>query len=424
MMELSESISGALGDLSGLTVFSDLKKDPLLAAFKNILEILDTKDMSAQGPGLPWKERSGMVREVLSAWAGLVKALTDFKPEGDYSFYSALAFLTMVSENPFTMAAEHSAFENEALVKAGDLSGAFDIPSLLAVTATGDLSRLGRIAAFDISALAVYIASFLRASGLENQALLVEAEGQVINPSGRLATRPASPSNATETVTAGFSGDEPAGGITDFSLRSVWSETAAAVFPEGTPWAASLPAYVKYLRGHGAGMLGLYQSFRWVIEDGKGKAQPAAEFNPVNLSELSGNEEVRSLAVSNTQNFVEGKSARNLLLCGPGADSALLIKAVCRKYAGRGLRLIELSGEAVGLLPSIAGYLSRRGLKFVVFIDDLLGGAGGGSFPRLPSLPSNMAIYAVSGRRPAEEQLSLAEHSGFTVMICPPDKES
>jgi hypothetical protein len=418
MTNLTESISGALGDLSGLTVFSGLKKDPLVNAFRNLLEILDTKDIHDRGANLPWKARSGIVREILAAWADFVKALTDFRPEGDYSFYAALAFLTMVSENPFTMAAEHSVFENEALVRAGDLSNAFDIPALLAVTATGDLSRLGRIAAFDISALAVYIASFLRASGMEDQAMLVEAEGKVINPAGASETRPAPPPGATATITTGFPGDEAAGGIADFNFRSVWAETAAAVFPEGTPWAASLPAYVKYLRGHGAGALGLYQAFRWVMEDGKGKPRPSVEFNPMSLSDLSGSGDRRSLVISNTQNFLEGKPARNLFLCGPGVANPLLVKAVCRKYAGRGLRLIELSGETLDCLPAAAEYLSRRGLKFVVFIEGFWD--GGGLFPPLPSLPSNTVIYAASGGRPAEEQLSLAENHGFTLVIEPP----
>jgi hypothetical protein len=416
-MDLADLISAALVDLAGLTVFSGLKKDPLLAAFKNLLETLDSKDLQ----NLPWKARSGVLREVLTAWAGLVKALTEFKPEGDYSFYSALAFLTMVSENPFTMAAEHSAFENEDLIKAGDLSNAFDIPSLLAVTATGDLARLNRIACFDISALASYVASFLRASGMEDQALLVEAEGRLINPAGLSGREDnASRSEETATVTTGFPGDEAAGFVVDFSLRSVWSETAAAVFPETRSWAASLPAYVKYLRGHGAGVLGLYQSFRWAAETGRGSLEPAADFNPLNFSEITGYEEQRSLIVSNTADLVEGKPARNLLFCGPGPEKMAIIKAACRKYAGRGLRLIEVPVKMFDSLPSIAEYLSRRGLKFVIFSDDFLRGSAGDPFLRPGVLPSNAAIYAADSRLPSKEQVSRAEQLGFCVMIDKP----
>jgi hypothetical protein len=154
-------------------------------------------------------------------------------------------------------------------------------------------------------------------------------------------------------------------------------------------------------------------------ETGRDRLEPAVDFNPLGLSDIAGYDDQCALIISNTRDFVEGKPARNLLLSGPGAGKPAIIKAVCRKYAGRGLRLIEVSGGMLSRLPSIAEYLARRGLKFIIFIDEFPWGEAGVSFPRLGPLPSNTAVYAAGSRLPGKEQAFQAESLGFSVIPFP-----
>ena len=110
----------------------------------------------------------------------------------------------------------------------------------------------------------------------------------------------------------------------------------------------------------------------------------------------------------NTKQFVEGKSANNVLLTGArGTGKSSLIKACLNEYAKQGLRLIEVDKADLVDLPDIVDVVSDRPEKFIVFCDDLSFEEGEPGYKALKSIldgtiaaaSPNVLIYATSNRR-------------------------
>ncbi|MDR1863129.1 MAG: ATP-binding protein [Treponema sp.] len=358
--------------------------------------------------GLKQHPLLGALRDLLEALPGESSALVGrwssfmslfVKYNRNYSFYDTMAELVLRDENPFTLRAEQA--------------GASGVDSVLLVLSGNDLVRLGRIAALDLSELAACVARRLEA--VDGEAKLTDAEAAVLR---------AAEGNA--------------------------GSGAGAFFVRGSRWGEGLREFAGYIRDNGAGLLGVYPSFRWNLKEGG--LRPVANPDPVVQADLYGYEAQRSVVVSNTFKFLEGRPANNLLLYGDrGTGKSATIKAVCGEYAGRGLRLLEVRKEDLSELPVIMETLGRRAPRFVVFIDDLAFEAVDASFTALKALleggverrPPNAVIYATSNRRhlvkerhsdravnddvrdfdTMQEQLSLSDRFGLTVVFSSPTQE-
>lgn len=110
----------------------------------------------------------------------------------------------------------------------------------------------------------------------------------------------------------------------------------------------------------------------------------------------------------NTKQFVDGKSANNVLLTGArGTGKSSLIKACLNEYSAFGLRLIEVDKADLVDLPDIVDVVSERPEKFIVYCDDLSFEEGEPGYKALKSIldgsisaaSSNVLIYATSNRR-------------------------
>lgn len=110
----------------------------------------------------------------------------------------------------------------------------------------------------------------------------------------------------------------------------------------------------------------------------------------------------------NTQRFVEGFPANNILLTGArGTGKSSLIKACLNAFVGQGLRLIEIDKEHLVDLPAIMDLINGRAEKFIIFCDDLTFEAGESGYKRLKTALDgslsrqcqNLLIYATSNRR-------------------------
>jgi len=110
----------------------------------------------------------------------------------------------------------------------------------------------------------------------------------------------------------------------------------------------------------------------------------------------------------NTQQFVNGRSANNVLLWGSrGTGKSSLIKAILNEFSDHGLRLIEVEKEHLIDLPDIVEQLFERPERFVLFCDDLSFEADDASYKSLKAVldgsiaapPENVLIYATSNRR-------------------------
>ncbi len=120
-------------------------------------------------------------------------------------------------------------------------------------------------------------------------------------------------------------------------------------------------------------------------------------------------------------------------------------------YAAKGLRLVQLKKNQIGIFPELVKELSKNPLKFIIFIDDLSFNDVEEDYKNLKSLleggvesrPDNVLVYATSNRRHLvkesfadrkaddvhahdnmEEKLSLADRFGITVTFLSPDQET
>jgi predicted AAA+ superfamily ATPase len=110
----------------------------------------------------------------------------------------------------------------------------------------------------------------------------------------------------------------------------------------------------------------------------------------------------------NTLQFVDGKTANNVLLTGArGTGKSSLIRACLHEYAPRGLRLIEVDKADLTDLPDIVEVVAQRPEKFIIFCDDLSFEDGEPGYKALKSIldgsvaaaTPNVLIYATSNRR-------------------------
>ncbi|MEI8169985.1 MAG: ATP-binding protein [Rhodoferax sp.] len=141
---------------------------------------------------------------------------------------------------------------------------------------------------------------------------------------------------------------------------------------------------------------------------GHGALEPVRHVGAMCLSDLKEIETQKEKIHLNTQQFVNGKTANNVLLTGArGTGKSSLIKACLHEYADRGLRLIEVDKADLVDLPDIVDVVSERPEKFIVFCDDLSFEDGEPGYKALKSIldgsvaatTPNVLIYATSNRR-------------------------
>jgi uncharacterized protein len=141
---------------------------------------------------------------------------------------------------------------------------------------------------------------------------------------------------------------------------------------------------------------------------GHGTLEPVRHISNIGLADLQEIDGQKEKIDSNTQHFVRGKPANNVLLTGArGTGKSSLIKACLNEYAAQGLRLIEIDKSDLIDLPDIVDIVSERAEKFIIFCDDISFEEGDGSYKALKSIldgsvaasAPNMLIYATSNRR-------------------------
>jgi predicted AAA+ superfamily ATPase len=141
---------------------------------------------------------------------------------------------------------------------------------------------------------------------------------------------------------------------------------------------------------------------------GPGVLSAVRHVSAIALEDLREIDEQKEKIQRNTEQFVRGLPANNVLLTGArGTGKSSLIKACLNAYAGRGLRLIEIDKDDIVDLPDIVELISDRPEKFIVFCDDLSFEDGESGYKALKSIldgsvaaaAPNLLIYATSNRR-------------------------
>lgn len=164
-----------------------------------------------------------------------------------------------------------------------------------------------------------------------------------------------------------------------------------------------------FYKDYGVGMFGLNKAFR--IEE---KPQGGILFRPINnmdtvmLSDLVGYEIQKKKLVENTEAFVRGKRANNVLLFGDsGTGKSTSIKAIVNQYYDDGLRMIEIYKHQFQYLSTVIADIKNRNYKFIIYMDDLSFEEFEIEYKYLKAVieggvetrPDNILIYATSNRR-------------------------
>ncbi len=209
-----------------------------------------------------------------------------------------------------------------------------------------------------------------------------------------------------------------------------------------------------FYRQFGVGMFGLNRAFR-IQNLGAG-----VEFLPINntdkvmLSDMVGYEIQKKQLVDNTEAFLRGYPANNVLLYGDaGTGKSSSVKALINEYYDSGLRMIEIYKHQFRDLSEIIATIKNRNYRYIIFIDDLSFEENELEYKFLKAVieggvetrPDNILIYATSNRRhliketwkdrgdmeyqddihhsdTMEEKLSLAARFGVAINYSTPDR--
>jgi predicted AAA+ superfamily ATPase len=149
-------------------------------------------------------------------------------------------------------------------------------------------------------------------------------------------------------------------------------------------------------------------AFRYRKRGHAGVLEPVRHVATIRLAELKEIDGQKERLVRNTRQFVEGKTANNVLLTGArGTGKSSLIKACLNEFSARGLRLIEVDKADLVELPDLVDLVAGRPERFIVFCDDLSFDEGEPGYKALKSIldgsvaqsSDNVLIYATSNRR-------------------------
>jgi predicted AAA+ superfamily ATPase len=141
---------------------------------------------------------------------------------------------------------------------------------------------------------------------------------------------------------------------------------------------------------------------------GHGTLEPVRHVAAMRLEDLKEIDGQKEKIQRNTEQFVRGLPANNVLLTGArGTGKSSLIKACLNAYAPQGLRLIEVDKADLTDLPDIVEVVAGRPEYFIVFCDDLSFEDGEPGYKALKSIldgsvaaaTPNVLIYATSNRR-------------------------
>ena len=208
-----------------------------------------------------------------------------------------------------------------------------------------------------------------------------------------------------------------------------------------------------FYKEFGVGKFGLNKAFRIIEDRHRAVIEPIVNVEHVYLKDIIGYELQKQKLIENTDRFIQGKPANNVLLFGDaGTGKSSSIKAVLNEYYDRGLRIIEVYKHQFHSLSSILEQIQDRNYRFIIYMDDLSFEESELEYKYLKAIiegglgrrPGNVLIYATSNRRhlirekfsdkrelddelhvndTVQEKLSLVARFGVTIYYGSPDKK-
>lgn len=233
--------------------------------------------------------------------------------------------------------------------------------------------------------------------------------------------------------------------VREILIGMPWWETGKAEAPLMEKWDGQLDALEEYYLKNGYGVFSSHLAFKYIDEE----LIPIRSVDPIRLTDLKNYELQRQQVVDNTESFINGLPANNVLLYGDrGTGKSSTVHALLNEYYSKGLRMIEMTKYELENLTALREELADSPLKFIIYIDDLSFDSGDTTFNNLKAAlegslsgrQDNVLIYATSNRRHLikesftdrdndvhasdiiQEQLSLSDRFGLTVTFVNPNK--
>jgi len=207
--------------------------------------------------------------------------------------------------------------------------------------------------------------------------------------------------------------------------------------------------FIEYYTVHGCGKTAGFAAFRWDESSG---LVGIKHFDSIRMEDIVGYESQKEVLIKNSEAFLSGKPANNVLLVGArGTGKSSSVKGLVNRYFPSGLRLIEVHKHQLQQLPKILDSLRSRSQKFIVFLDDLSFEETEIEYKHLKSvidggveaLPDNVLLYATSNRRhliretwadraggqdihaaeSVQEKISLSDRFGITLSFQAPNQD-
>ena len=401
---LGKQIRSARRRASAITVFRDVLDDAAGQAFLRLLEFLDVRPAGAGGIA----EADGPVQApgsvIAAAYARVFALLAESAAPaipGTDAWQSHLLWRVIDCRNPFS-----ELVERDGIARA---------PASLLDQARRDLRGLQWL--YSLGADAIRDAAIQRV-GVD----LAEALGP------------------WRELGAAATGDEP-------RLAMV------ARLGSTLDWGALAEDLGNHWHFHGLGLFSRHHAAQWNAADG-GSLQAHSHVDPIRLSDLVAYDAERAPLIRNTERFVAGLPAQHCLIYGErGTGKSSTVKALLHDFAGKGLRLVELSKDDLSDLRKVLALLRDHPQRFVVFVDDLsfeeqetqykaLKSALEG---RIEAWPANVVLYVTTNRRhlvkerfsdregtvdgevrprdTMEEKLSLADRFGLQIAFPSPNQD-
>jgi predicted AAA+ superfamily ATPase len=209
----------------------------------------------------------------------------------------------------------------------------------------------------------------------------------------------------------------------------------------------SVRLLADYYRAFGSGVFEASAAFAW-----NGNLTPVAHDETATMESLIGYERQKLRLIENTELLLAGLPAANVLLYGDsGTGKSSSVKALLNMYSGRGLKLVSIPKSRLAEITDIIDIVAERGLKFIIFIDDLSFDEGENDYKafksaiegRIESGKNNWIVCVTSNRRNIvkevwkdretqddvhlrdnlQEKKSLADRFGLTIIYEAPAKK-
>ncbi len=378
--------------ISRLLMFGDLTEDSILYRLGRTIDRVESGDYN----------KREATREINAISKELLMLATDYGFD-DNLWHNYIAFYIITNENPFSLVTEKTD------VKPGSVNHLVE----------NDFKILKAIFDYDFTALE---------ENLNLESFSVFTNYTAVNKNKQMYNR-----NVSEKV-----------------------RTLSKSLEAQADYKGFFTVITDFYKAYGVGMFGLNKAFRIEeVGDNNMKFVPINNMEEVVLDDLIGYEYQKKQLVDNTEAFVQGKKANNVLLFGDsGTGKSTSIKAIVNQYYDQGLRMIEIYKHQFRYLSKIIASIKNRNYKYIIYMDDLSFEEHEIEYKFLKAVieggvetrPDNILIYATSNRRhliketwndrndqtnaddrhhsdTVEEKLSLVHRFGVTISYSKPSQK-